>query len=118
MPSHLQPIALRPVFAKIFANIAFKELSSYFEISHKWTDVQFGFRAERLCEAVVLDLMKGIRRAVDRGYICFAVFNNFSESFNSLFTNYILASKMDARLSKESALWMADASARRFFTAI
>lgn len=50
--------------------------------------------------------------------VSLSVFNDFSVAFNSLFTSYILVTLLDAEMSKESALWIADSFTRRFFAII
>lgn len=88
------PIAIQPIFDKIFDGVMLEQITEYLERVNFFEARQFGFRRGLCCEHAVLDLVEGILSDILKGRVFMVVFEDFSVAFNCLYCSSIISAAL------------------------
>lgn len=77
-----RPIALIPVFAKIFERVIYNNLYNYFECNNIFTKDQFGFRKGRSTGTALYNFLQKIMTGLDNKQRMTAIYMDMSKAFD------------------------------------
>lgn len=89
-PDNFRPIAIVPIISKIFEIIIKRNLSSYCETKHIFSDSQFGFRKNRSTLKALLSMVEVIVDGFDEGLHSNATMCDLSKAFDCVNTQILL----------------------------
>lgn len=112
--SNYRPIALLPIFSKIFEKIILLQVVKYLEDNNLFSSSQFGFRSNLSIDSAVFKLVFNIIRALDGSQRAVAVFCDLTKAFDCVDHDILLA-KLSAHGFLESVLkWFHSYVSNRF----
>src|SRR5690606_23629189 len=82
--SNYRPIAILPVFSKIFERLLHVRLYSYFENNNLLNDSQFGFRKFRSTELAVLHIKEYLLNEMEESNFSVGLFCDLSKAFDTI----------------------------------
>lgn len=93
--NNYRPIALIPIFAKIFESVIYKCLYTFFENNNILTPSQYGFRKNKSVNLAIYNFLNKIMTNLDKGLPAVALYMDMSKAFDRVDHN-ILLNKMYA----------------------
>jgi len=94
--SNYRPVALLPVFSKIYERAMYNRLVEYLESNNLFDKEQHGFRSGRSVITAAVEFIESIINSADMGDIVVALFMDLSKAFDSVSHKVLI--KMLARL--------------------
>lgn len=77
-----RPIALIPVFSKIFEKVIHKRLSKYFELNKIFASEQAGFRKEKSTDLAILNFLEKVYSGLDNKTRVTALYMDMTKAFD------------------------------------
>lgn len=79
---YYRPVALVPIFSKIFEKVIYKSLSSFLEKQHVLVKEQNGFRRGKGINHAIFDFLSQVMRAMDKRIPICAIYMDMTKAFD------------------------------------
>lgn len=90
-PKDFRPIALLPIFSKIFESLISSRIISFYETTNFLSEKQFGFRPRKGTKDAIIDFVGTLFNSVNIGRKASALFIDISKAFDTIDHDKVLA---------------------------
>ena len=101
-----RPITILPVISKVLEKCVFSQIITYLEINKMLSSQQFGFRKNRSTELTATLLLDDIRKEMNEGNLCGAVFIDLRKAFDTISHSSIITKLPEYGITGNEKEWI------------
>lgn len=105
LPNDFRPISILPFLSKVIESVALKQLTQYLKDECLLNPLQSGFRAGHSTTTALVKVTEDIRHAMNNSLVTILVLIDFSNAFNAVDHDLILAALSRLNFSPPSVNW-------------
>lgn len=105
LPIHFRPISILPFLSKVLESTVHKQITEFLNLNQLLNPYQSGFRAGHSTTSALLKVTEDIRNGMDETKVTVLVLIDFTNAFNTVDPDLLIAVLSRLRISPETLHW-------------